>query len=97
MAQVLERGQQFFGDELAAVQGVEGVLNGGAGEGPKPALRHETEVVGRGGLVHIADGKNDEFVAFEVVLGEHPAMEFEYVGLLHTSVVWWGYGFSVRG
>jgi hypothetical protein len=31
------------------------------------------------------------------VLGEHPAMKFEYVGLLHMSVVWWGYGFSVRG
>ena len=90
---VLEHHVFAFGDEVLVEEALEGVEDGGTRESAEPAFGHGELVVGVGGSEHIGNGEDDEFVSAEVVLGKHPAVQFEDIVFLHKfrcwlSVVW---------
>ena len=93
--EVLEHSVLAFGDEVPVEEALEGIEDGGAREGAKPAFGHGELVVGVGGSEHVGIGEDDKFVSAEVVLGEHPAVQFEDVVFLHNFDVWFLWlGFS---
>ena len=92
--EVLEHHVFAFGDEVLVEEALEGVEDGGTRESAEPAFGHGELVVGVGGSEHIGNSEDDELVSAEVVLGEHPAVQFEDIVFLHKFRCWlsvdWG-------
>jgi len=81
--EVLEHITFAPGDEAFFEERLERIEDGGSGECLEPAFGHGGGVLGFGVPEHDADSEDEEFVAVEVMLGEHPSVNFEYVGFLH--------------
>ena len=84
--EVFEHGQFALGDKMFVEERLEGIEDGGSWEGLKPAFSHGGGVFRLGIPEHDADGEDEEFVSVEMMLCEHPAVNFEQIGFLHKFV-----------